>query len=71
MTFSDGEINLNAASLFSNVFFFTEFFLFIQQQTTYSKENMIIMGPKKNKIKENKKKSKKPKNVKKIIHASD
>ena len=32
MTFSDSEINLNAASLFSNVFF-TEFFSFIQQTT--------------------------------------
>ena len=64
MTFSDGEINLNAASLLSS-FFFTEFFSFIQE-TTQSKENLIIMGPKKNKIKEeSKKKSKKPKNVKK------
>ena len=33
MTFSDSEINSNAASLFSNVFF-TEFSSFIQQQTT-------------------------------------
>ena len=33
MTFSDSEINSNAASLFSNVFF-TEFLSFIQQQTT-------------------------------------
>ena len=34
MTFSDSEINSNAASLFSNVFF-TEFFSFIQQQLLY------------------------------------
>ena len=34
MTFSDTEINSNAASLFLHVFFFTEFFSFIQQQTT-------------------------------------
>ena len=33
MTFSDSEINSNAASLFLNVFF-TEFFSLIQQQTT-------------------------------------
>ena len=33
MTFSDSEINSNAASLFLNVFF-TEFFSFTQQQTT-------------------------------------
>ena len=33
MRFSDSEINSNAASLFLNVFF-TEFFSFIQQQTT-------------------------------------
>ena len=33
MTFSDSEINSNAASLFLNAFF-TEFFSFIQQQTT-------------------------------------
>ena len=33
MTFSDGEINSNAVSLFSNVLF-TEFFSLIQQQTT-------------------------------------
>ena len=32
MTFSDSEINLNAASLFSNVFF-TEFFSFIHSTT--------------------------------------
>ena len=36
MTFSDGEINSNAASLFLNVFF-TEFSSFIQQQTTEQK----------------------------------
>ena len=33
MTFSDSEINSNAASLFPNIFF-TEFFSLIQQQTT-------------------------------------
>ena len=32
MTFSDSELNLNAASLFSNVFF-TEFFSFIHSTT--------------------------------------
>ena len=37
MTFLDSEINLNAASLFSNVFF-TEFFSFIQEQTTQSRK---------------------------------
>ena len=36
MTFSDSEINLNVASLFLNAFF-TEFFSFIQPQTTYSR----------------------------------
>ena len=65
MTFSDSEINLNAA-LFSNDFLLSSFHSFIQQQTTQSKENMIITVPKKNKIKEeSKKKPKKPKNVKK------
>ena len=38
MTFSDSEINLNAASLFSNVFF-TEFFSFIKQTTHSRREH--------------------------------
>ena len=33
MTFSDSEINSNAASLYLKIFL-TEFFSFIQQQTT-------------------------------------
>ena len=37
MTFLDSEINSNAASLFSNAFF-TEFFSFIQEQTTQSRK---------------------------------
>ena len=37
MTFLHSEINSNAASLFSNVFF-TEFFSFIQEQTTQSRK---------------------------------
>ena len=36
MKLSDSEINLNAASLFLNVFFF---FSFTQQQTTEQREN--------------------------------
>ena len=44
MTFSDSEINLNAASLFSNVFF-TEFFSFIKQ-TTYSRRKHDHNGAK-------------------------
>ena len=38
MTLSDSEINLNAASLFSNVFF-SEFFSFIQQTTKSRREH--------------------------------
>ena len=36
-TLSNSEINSNAASLFSNAFF-TEFFSFIQEQTTQSRK---------------------------------
>ena len=38
MTFSDSEINLNTASLFSNVFF-SKFFSFIQQTTKSIREH--------------------------------
>ena len=63
MTFSDSEINSNAASLFSNVFFPSFFHSFNNKQDR-AEENMIIMGPEKNKIKEeSKKKSKEPKNA--------
>ena len=33
MAFSDSEINLNAASLFSNIFLLTDFFSFIHSTT--------------------------------------
>ena len=71
MTFSESEINSNVASLFSNVFLLSSFHSSNNKQHRAG-ENMIIRGPKKNKIKEeSKKKSKEPKNVKKkIIHAS-
>ena len=63
MTFSDSEINSNAASLFSNVFLLSSFHSFNSKQHR-AEENVIIMGPKKNKIKEeSKKKSKEPKNA--------
>ena len=63
MTFSDSEINSNAASLFSNVFLLSSFHSFNNKQHR-AEENVIIMGPKKNKIKEeSKKKSKEPKNA--------
>ena len=63
MTFSDSEINSNAASLFSNVFLLSSFHSFNNKQHR-AEENVIIIGPKKNKIKEeSKKKSKKPKNA--------
>ena len=62
MTFSDSEINSNAASLFSNVFLLRSFHSFSNKHIV--EENVIIMGPKKNKIKEEcKKKSKEPKNA--------
>ena len=65
MRFSDSEINSNVASLFSNVFLLSSFHSFNNKQHR-AEENVIIMGPKKNKIKEeSKKKSKEPKNVKK------
>ena len=65
MTFSDSEINSNAVSLFSNVFLLSSFHSFNNKQHR-AEENVIIIGPKKNKIKEeSKKKSKKPKNVQK------
>ena len=51
MTFSDSEINSNAASLFSNVFLLSSFHSFNNKQHI-AEENVIIMGPKKNKIKE-------------------
>ena len=61
MTFSDSEINSNAASLFSNVFLLSSFHSF-NNKHHIAEENVIIMGPKKNKIKEeSKKKSKEPK----------
>ena len=50
MTFSDSEINSNAASLFSNVFLLRSFHSFSSKHI--AEENVIIMGPKKNKIKE-------------------
>ena len=50
MTFSDSEINSNAASLFSNVFLLRSFHSFSNKHIV--EENVIIMGPKKNKIKE-------------------
>ena len=50
MTFSDSEINLNAASLFSNVFFLLSFFHSFNKQHR-ADENMIITWPNKNKIK--------------------
>ena len=63
MTFSDSEINSNAASLFSNVFLLSYFYSFNNKQHR-AEENVIIMGTKKNKIKEqSKKKSKEPKNA--------
>ena len=63
MTFSDSEINSNAVSLFSNVFLLSSFHSFNNKQHR-AEENVIIMGPKKNKIKEeSKKKSKEPKNA--------
>ena len=63
MTFSDSEINSNAVSLFSNVFLLSSFHSFNNKQHR-AEENVIIIGPKKNKIKEeSKKKSKKPKNA--------
>ena len=62
MTFSDSEINSNAASLFSNVFFI-EFFSFIQQQTTYSRRERDHNGAEEKQKEEGKKKSKKPKNA--------
>ena len=63
MTFSDSEINSNAASLFSNVFLLSYFYSFNDKQHK-AEENVIIMGPKKNKSKEeSKKKSKEPKNA--------
>ena len=63
MTFSDNEINLNAA-LFSNVLF-TEFFSFIHSTTKNIEQREHDHNrAKKNKSKEeSKKKSKKPKNV--------
>ena len=69
MTFSDSEINLNAA-LFSNVFF-TEFFSFIHSTTNNieQREHDHNRAEKKNKIKEeSKKKSTKPKNVQNKNH---
>ena len=51
MTFSDSEINSNAVSLFSNVFLLSSFHSFNNKQHR-AEENVIIMGPKKNKIKE-------------------
>ena len=63
MKFSDSEINLNAASLFSNVFLLSSFHSFNNKQHR-AKENVIIMEPKKNKIKEERKeKFKEPKNA--------
>ena len=63
MTFSDSKINSNAVSLFSSVFLLSSFHSFHNKQHR-AEENVIIMGPKKNKIKEeSKKKSKEPKNV--------
>ena len=63
MTFSDNEINLNAA-LFSNILF-TEFFSFIHSKTKNIEQREHDHNrAEKNKIKEeSKKKSKKPKNV--------
>ena len=51
MTFSDSNINSNAASLFSNVFLLSSFHSFNNKQHR-AVDNVIIMGPKKNKIKE-------------------
>ena len=63
MTLSDSEVISNAASLFSNVFLFSSFHSFNNKQHK-AEENVMIMGPKKNKIKEDsKKKSKGPKNA--------
>ena len=63
MTLSDSEVISNAASLFSNVFLFSSFHSFNNKQHK-AEENVMIMGPKKNKIKEeSKKKSKGPKNA--------
>ena len=47
MTFSDSDINSNAASLFSNVFLLSPFHSFNNKQHI-AEENVIIMGPKKN-----------------------
>ena len=56
--------------LFSNAFLLSSFHSFNNKQHR-ARKNMIITGPKKNKIKEqSKKKSKEPKNVKKVTHAS-
>ena len=63
MIFSDSEINSNAVSLFSNVFLLSSFHSFHNKQLR-AEVNVTIMGPKKNKIKEErKKKSKEPKNA--------
>ena len=63
MAFSDSEINSNAVSLFSNVFLLSSFNSFNNKQHR-AEENVIIMGPKKNKIyEESKTKSKEPKNA--------
>ena len=63
VTFSYSEINSIAASLFSNVFLLSSFHSSNRKQQR-AEENVIKMGLKKNKIKEeSKKKSKEPKNA--------
>ena len=57
MTFSDCEINSNAASLFSNVFLLSSFHSFNNKQHI-AEENVI-----KKQKEESKKKSKEPKNA--------
>ena len=62
MTFSDSEINSNAASLFSNVFVLSSFHSF-NNKHHIAEENVIIMGPKKNKKKKVKRNLRNQKNA--------